>query len=470
MAQTLVGSDPGPAINASESNLTDYLNQPVQSILGRLGVPHLPQAAATPDPADSHAPPAGAGNSGMPGMLTNLLTQMIQPVTDALGMLGSGSFGNLDPTQMLGGISQAMESAGQQVQPAMAGLGAAWQGSASSAAGAKTSAALENGTQVANQSTALQNSLSTAVASVQQAQAQLVAILNEYSATIAAIGPNIIFPWGMAQAIAAANQAVTSATAVMTELQSTLATEEANTTAVGTPVSVTSVPQAGSTLAASVAPSAATSASRFGTNLAATPGAAAGAPAALASAPAALASAPAAAASTPASSFAPMLMQAAMPAMQGVGAATSAIQAGGQGGPAGAAAPGTAADATGGGTGAAGRAAAGGGAGTVAPGGISPETIASRLAEAPSVPTTDVAPASMNTDAVAHSSMGGAPLMGGAPMGAGARAGAGRSHSAAAFLHTSDQGDEIVGDLGSVAPAVLGHTDPVASPDIELRI
>ena len=41
-AQALPGSDPGPAINASESNLGDYLNQPVQSILTRLGVPPLP--------------------------------------------------------------------------------------------------------------------------------------------------------------------------------------------------------------------------------------------------------------------------------------------------------------------------------------------------------------------------------------------------------------------------------------------
>jgi hypothetical protein len=108
--------------------------------------------------------------------------------------------------------------------------------------------------------------------------------------------------------------------------------------------------------------------------------------------------------------------------------------------------------------------------GAAGPGGVPLETIASRLAAPPGVSATDAAPALTNTDAVAHSSMSGAPPMGGAPMGAGARAGAGRSHSAAAFLHTSDQGDEIVGDLGTVAPAVIGHTDPVASPDIELRI
>jgi hypothetical protein len=61
-------------------------------------------------------------------------------------------------------------------------------------------------------------------------------------------------------------------------------------------------------------------------------------------------------------------------------------------------------------------------------------------------------------------------MMGGAPMGRGARAGVGRSHNAADFLHTFDQGDEIVGNLGSVAPPVIGVTDAKTSPDIELRI
>ena len=164
-----------------------------------------------------------------------------------------------------------------------------------------------------------------------------------------------------------------------------------------------------------------------------------------------------------------MMMQAAMPAMQGASAAMGAIQSGGQGGSAG---PAVAGDMAGGGGGAAplGKPTAGGGVGAAGPAGVPLETIASRLAAPPAAPATDAAPALTNTDAVAHPPMSGAPPMGGAPMGAGARAGAGRSHIAAAFLHTSDQGDEIVGDLGTVAPAVIGHTDPVASPDIELRI
>jgi hypothetical protein len=66
--------------------------------------------------------------------------------------------------------------------------------------------------------------------------------------------------------------------------------------------------------------------------------------------------------------------------------------------------------------------------------------------------------------------MGAAPMMGGAPMGAGAKNSSGSRHNAAAFLHTSDQGDEIVGDLGSVAPPVIGEQVANEAPDIDLRI
>jgi hypothetical protein len=55
-------------------------------------------------------------------------------------------------------------------------------------------------------------------------------------------------------------------------------------------------------------------------------------------------------------------------------------------------------------------------------------------------------------------------------MGQGAKAGADGRHSAAAFLHTSDQGEEVVGDPGSAGPSVIGRVDAHAMPDIELRI
>jgi hypothetical protein len=61
-------------------------------------------------------------------------------------------------------------------------------------------------------------------------------------------------------------------------------------------------------------------------------------------------------------------------------------------------------------------------------------------------------------------------MMGGGPLGLAPRSGARSGHSAASFLHTSDQGGEIVGDLGNVAPPVIGERVADASADVELRI
>jgi hypothetical protein len=65
----------------------------------------------------------------------------------------------------------------------------------------------------------------------------------------------------------------------------------------------------------------------------------------------------------------------------------------------------------------------------------------------------------------------GGPMLGAPMAGAGlGGAGAVNGHTAASFLHTSNQGGEIVGDLDGVAPPVIGEADPHQSPDVELRI
>jgi uncharacterized protein YukE len=456
LAQALPGFDPGPIINAHEANLADYLNQPVRDIFARLGIqpappgpppaaPDAPNAPAPAGPAGSSAPigPAGGGSPFDP-------TQLIQPVTDALGTLGSGQFGNLlDPTQMFGGISHTLESAGQSVQQAMTSLGGAWQGSAATAAAAKTTTTLRDGAEVASQADDLGASLTSATATVAKAQAQLIAIINEFIATLAAIGPNIIFPWGIAAAIAAANHAITMTTEVMTETQSALSGQAGQVTSTGAPVAVSEAPQ----LTAMTAM--------------ATP----------------MAAATAVPAPALTQSFAPLLQMAtslASPVGEGVGAVTQAVQGASQSGQGGAAA---AADAAGG-SGADGQATPGalraaglgkaafGGAGAPSGGGVDAGTPQSRL-------TSPVVPSGAGTSAAAvHGSaagssatgMGAGPMMGPAPMGRGGRGGSDSGHRAASFLHTSDQGGEIVGDLGSVAPPIVGEVDASEVPDIELRL
>jgi len=402
--------------------LQDYLNLPVREILARLGIsPNdgLPAGEEGRPPGEEPPPPDPQQGQGMPFDPMSL----ISPVTDALGTLGPGLFEGVDPTQMLAGISNTFGSTADPLQQAVGSLDESWQGAGGSAAGAKTAEAIANGSEVAAQSEALRSSLATAAADVGQAQTRVIAIIAEFTATMAAIGPSIIFPWGWAAAIAAANKAIASTAEVMAELQSSLAAQAAQVTAAGAPVDVTSAPQAGA---------------------------------------------------SPMSSMASPLMQMATKGAQagiqaGTGAASAASQAAAQTPPPPAAAAGTAVAGAGPRGGAGGGGVGGGGAG----GGGSSALAARSLASSPMVQPETAAPAQSTVRASAGGAGVGGPGMMGAPYAPMAGHGANNSsnsHTAASFLHTTDQGGEIVGDLGTAAPPVLGEADPNEPPDIELRI
>jgi hypothetical protein len=420
LAQYLPGYDPAPVIAAQEQNLQDYLNLPVKEILEKLGLPPF----ADGRPQEDGPAPESQPDAAQPQASPMDPSALISPVTDALGTLGDGLFKDVDPTALLQGISQVFQSTDGPMKQSLAAVDDAWQGAGGTAAAAKSAAALANGAEVGAQSDSLKGSLATAATNVAQARARLIEIVAEFQATLAAIGPNIIFPWGWAAAIAAANKAIASTAEVMTELQTSLGTEAAQVTAAGTPVEVTAAPQAAS--------------------------------------------------ASGASSFASPLMQMAMKGAQagiqaGTGAASAASQAAQQAAPDPAAAPAAGvAPLAGRGAGGAGGGAGGGGIG--GSGVAAPRSIASSAMLQPETATTT---AQSGVRAVSAAGGSGAGMMGGAPYapmaGQGAQ-NASNSHTAASFLHTTDQGGQIVGDLGTAAPPVLGEADPNEPPDVELRI
>ncbi|MGV9799938.1 WXG100 family type VII secretion target [Mycobacterium sp. NPDC003449] len=415
-------------LDATHTNLDGYLNEPVRDILSRLGLAQNGAPTQSADPA-SPANPAQSQHSGAdaPGGESGGFdpSQMIQPVTDALSSLGSGQLGEPDPTQSFDGINQALNSAGSQVQQALSGLGNDWQGDASTAAQATTQSALSDGSKVADQAAALRSSLATATAAVQTAQTRLIEIIDEYWAKIAAIGPSIIFPWGIAAAIAAATEAVTAAGEVISETESSLAGQAAAVTTAGAPVEVTDAPALGAGGTQALSPllqlaNSATSPVTQAIGSASSAASGSGAPSSMPGAPSAPVPAPA------------------------TGTAGSGAGAG-----------------------------AGGGAGAFR-GGLSAAAPATR-------PLGAAIPAAAETTTSAHATSprsgvaaagAGAPMGGGAgaPMGHHGKAGIAGGHSAPDFLHTSNQGGEIVGDLGTVAPPVIGEKDPLDSPGAELRM
>jgi hypothetical protein len=419
LAQYMPGYDPAPVIAAQEQSLQDYLNLPVKEILERLGLPPFadgrPQEGVPPPP---EAQPGAAPQQASPMDPSAL----ISPVTDALGTLGSGLFDGVDPTTMLQGISQAFQSTGGSLKQSLASVDDAWQGASGTTAAAKTAKAIANGAEVGAQSDALKSNLATAATNVAQARVRLIEIIAEFQATMAAIGPNIIFPWGWAAAIAAADKAIASTTEVMTELQTSLGAQAAQVTATASPVAVTAAPQ--------------------------------------------MAASPMASLASPLMSMAAKGAEAGIQA--GTGAASAATQAAQQ------ASTDPAAAAVGGGvagpaiTGAGGAGVGGGGG--VGGGAAALRSVASSAMVQPETASTTAQSATMRASTAGGSGGG---MMGGAPYGPMAGQGANtssNSHTAAAFLHTTDQGGEIVGDLGTAAPPVLGAAEPNEAPDVELRI
>jgi hypothetical protein len=437
LAESIPGFDATPVIAAGEQRLTDYLAMPTHQIMNQFGVHGLPDQAA-----------AAAAHPQMPGSPGNALNalnpaQLISPVTNALGTLGSGQFPDMNPTSMLNGISNAFGNTAGPLQQAMGAVEQGWQGASSAAAGTKTTTALANGAEVATQATGLQNSLTAAAADVGQARTQLIEIVNEFVATVQAIGPMIIFPWGWAAVLAAAAKAVSHGASVMTELQSSLAAQATNVTAIGSPVSVTAASQLGAAPASAVS-----SLLGSGSSL-----------------------------MSPASAM-NMLSPAMSAATAGISPAMSAASAAGAvGNPAAAGATSaTLAGATAEDTKAAGGAAAGlkgGGSAPLAGGGAPGAALASRLSAPAAAAASETAVATTSLGAgrpsAAGMAMGGTGMMG-APMAGASHAGAGGAHTAASFLTTSDQGGKVVGNRSTVAPPVIGETDPNDTPDIELRI
>lgn len=441
------GLDATPVINAGEKRLADYLGMPTQHILKQLGLSPSPHPGA---PSAAH--PGGPMTPLNPASL-------ISPVLNALSTLGTGQFTGMDPTNMLNGVSGAINSTAGPVQQAVGAVQQGWQGVSSAAAGAKTAALLANGTEVANQANGISSSLSTATADVAQARTQLIEIVNEFNATVAAIGPNIIFPWGWAAVLAAASQAVTHATQVMTQVQSSLATQAGAVSAIGKPVPVTAASQTGASAAGSSSSAGAASSS------------------------AAAASSSAASSSAAGSSDAMSMLSPLMSVgMMGISPLMSLFSAAGGAGGAASGAGGTLAGTTGddpnsaaAGTGSAPKSAslaasaspAGGGGGAASSAQPVPRVTAPMVTAAPE---TTVAAASPRV-AAAGMPMAGGGMMGGAPLaGAGHAASAGGAHTAASFLHTSDQGGKLVGGRDTVAPPVIGEVEPSEISDIELRI
>jgi hypothetical protein len=231
LAPSFPGSDASSAIAGLEQGLLGSLGTPTQQTLSELPLQQFTGSSG--------------GAPANPGGLDPL--HLITPVINALGTLGTGQFSGTDPTQTLSGISNAVDGNSGPLQQALGSIANDWQGESGTAANAATQAALANGAQVGSQADGLGNSLSTAASSVAQARQQMIEIIDEYHAKLAAT--DLSTHAGKAAAVAAGKQANTEAAAVMQELQDNLGSQAGQVSAIGSPVGVTQAPAAGASTA-----------------------------------------------------------------------------------------------------------------------------------------------------------------------------------------------------------------------------
>lgn len=428
--------DPTPHLNALEHGLKDWLNKPARNLLDELNL--NPSDRNTQDQATADAAGAGGGD-----MVAGLMSPMLQ----MLGTLGTGIFQGLNPQQMFQPMTQAFQQGAQSLQGLMGQMGqggSGWAGAGAAGTAAKTAETLGNGAAVSAQGAALGGQGMTAGADTSQGYTRLLELIQETQHRLEALSGGI--PFTAPEMGETAGSATARAVEIVTELESALSAQAANMTATGAPVALAQGP---TSMMSMMGPMMQIAMSMMGPAMQM--------------------------ATMPLTMGTQMLSQG---VQAGVQAATGMAQALGKDGVGKGPSAGTKGLSTTGlgsagspkiGSGGAGLG-GGGSAGTLAARAL-PSAVPANLANASEAGSATQSAGVRGAGLAAGS--GGSGMMGGAPMGgAGARgAGAGNGgHSAATFLHTSDQGGEVVGDLGTVAPPVIGENDPNADVDVDLRI
>lgn len=430
--------DPTPHINAVEQGLKDWLNKPTRDILDQLNL--------NPDQRPPDGPPGAAqreaGSGGQPGDAGgapggDMVSGLMSPMLEMLGTLGTGLFEGLNPQQMFEPVSQAFQQGAQSLQGLMGQLGqsgSGWAGAGAAGTAAKTAATLGNGAAVSAQGAELGAQGATAGADTTQAHTRLLELIIETQHRLEALSAGL--PWTSPEMGRTAGEATARAVEIVSELEAALTAQAASMTATGAPVAVTEAPSA---MTSMMGPMLQVAMSMIGPGVQL--------------------------ASMPLTMGTQLLSQG---VQGGAKAATGLAQALGKSGSAApkpaaglgtSALPAAAAIKTGGGGGGSG----GGGAGTLAARAL-PTAMPTNLASASGEPA-----AAQSATGRGGVGAAGTPGMMGAPGAAGAGANrAGLSsgdHTAASYLHTTDQGGEIIGDMGVAVPPVIGEADPHADSD-----
>ncbi|WP_280386493.1 hypothetical protein, partial [Nocardia wallacei] len=250
------------------SALAPMLDKPVGDILQDMGLPPLPDLQGVPP------------LPGLPPLPVIDLTALMRPLTDLASAFGTGQFaptpavapapapapeggaaqGNpgapggqqvaappppppMDPTQMLSGVSTALQTAMSLGTSALQLAMTLWQGQAAQEAQKKASAASVDSAALGAQSAGEKQELIGAASSVAVGSAQMAGVVAKQATTMALAPLFIISGVGQAFLVQQTIQSITEALAITAKTKGELGVRSVGMTKVGSKIPITGAPK-----------------------------------------------------------------------------------------------------------------------------------------------------------------------------------------------------------------------------------
>ncbi|MET8422591.1 hypothetical protein [Nocardia sp. NPDC004860] len=216
-----------------DTNFAPLLDSPVGDVLQTLGLPALPQLPSIPPLPD------------MPPLPTLDLTALTKPLTDLASAFGTGQLGQgLDATQMLSGVSSALQQVMSIAQSVMSLANSnSWQGSGATGAAEKGTAAQTNALELEAQNGQQKTVMAGAATSVATGAATMSAIIAKFVTGVTMAAPFIATPPGQAFLLSLATETGVEATATVAKTRAEMTVHSANMTTAGHKVKVTDAPK-----------------------------------------------------------------------------------------------------------------------------------------------------------------------------------------------------------------------------------
>ncbi|MGA6205419.1 hypothetical protein ACPESR_11725 [Nocardia testacea] len=221
--------DPAILDALRSSPVGPVMDKPVEQVLREMGLPPLPDISF---PLEFPMPALD-------------LAALARPLTDLASSFGTGHFPaapEVDPVQVLNQVSSVIQTAARVGSSAMQLAGGQWQGAGAEGAAIKQAQVGTDSAAVAAQSAMTSQQVAAAAGSVSRGALTLAAIIAKYLTSVAVAAPFLTTGGGQVFLAAATAESLAEALAVVAQTRAELTVHSAQMTTTGNKVPVTGAP------------------------------------------------------------------------------------------------------------------------------------------------------------------------------------------------------------------------------------